>query len=130
MDSEHDTIVTNQRSRGITVHNYTKKPRKSYNRSTSKEKLQVVLEVLENGRHRKELAKERDIALNSINIWVRNYQLYGEEGLSSNKRTAYVAQEETQKELKRLKKIEKRYKEQLEEIEILKKFQAFLRGNE
>ena len=86
--------------------------------------------MVENGRNRKELAKEKDIALNSINIWVRNYQLYGKDGLSSNKRTAYVAQEETQKELKRLQKIEKRYYEQLEEIEILKKFQAFLKENE
>ena len=112
------------------MHNYTKKPRKAYKVSTPGEKLRVVLEVVENGRNRKELAREKDIALNSINIWVRNYKLYGKDGLTSNKRTAYVAQEETQKELKRLKKIEKLYNEQMEEMEILKKFQAFLEESE
>lgn len=112
------------------MHNYTKKPRKAYNRLTQEEKVEVVLEVLENGRKRKEVASEKDVSLNSINIWIRNYQLYGRDGLSFDKRKAYVTQEETQKELKRLKKIEKRYNEQLEEIEILKKFQAFLKENE
>ncbi|QUW21310.1 hypothetical protein JSQ81_16090 [Sporosarcina sp. Marseille-Q4063] len=86
--------------------------------------------MLENGRKRKEMALEKDVSLNSVNIWIRNYQLYGRDGLSFNKRTDYVAQEETQKELKQLKKIGKRYNEQLEEIEILKKFQAFLKENE
>ena len=112
------------------MHNYTKKPRKAYVRLTQDEKLEVVLGVLENGRKRKEMALEKDVALNSVNIWIRNYQLYGRDGLSFNKRKAYVEQEETQKELKRLKKIEKRYNEKLEEIEILKKFQAFLQENE
>jgi transposase len=111
------------------VNKYAKKPRKAYVRLTLDEKLEVVLGVLENGRKRKEMALEKNVSLNSVNIWIRNYQLYGRDGLS-NKRTAYVAQEETQKELKRLKKIEKRYNEQLEEIEILKKFQAFLKENE
>jgi len=112
------------------MHNYAKKPRKAYKRLSQDEKLEVVLEVLENGRKRKEVAEEKDVALNSIAIWVRNFRLYGKDGLSFDKRTAFVPQEETQKELKRLKKIEKRYNEQLEEIEILKKFQAFLRENE
>lgn len=112
------------------MHNYAKKPRKAIKRLTQDEKVEAVLEVLENGRKRKEVALEKDVALNSINIWIRNYKLYGRDGLSFNKRTAYVAQEETQKELKRLKKIEKQYNEQLEEIEILKKFQAFLKENE
>ena len=112
------------------MNKYAKKPRKAYVRLTQDEKLEVVLGVLENGRKRTEMALEKNVSLNSVNIWIRNYQLYGRDGLSFNKRTAYVAQEETQKELKRLKKIEKRYNEQLEEIEILKKFQAFLKKNE
>jgi len=122
--------LINKGSGGILVHNYTKKTRKAYVRLTQDEKLEVVLGVLENGRKRKEMALEKDVALNSVNIWIRNYQLYGRDGLSFNKRKAYVAQEETQKELKRLRRIEKRYNEQLEEIEVLKKFQAFLKENE
>ena len=109
---------------------YKKKWRKAYVRITQDGKLEGVLGVVENGRKRKEVALEKNVALNSVNIWLRNYQLYGRDGLSFNKRTAFVAQEETQKELKRLKKIEKRYNEQREDIEIIKKFHDFLKENE
>ena len=112
------------------MHNYAKKARKAYKKSTDEEKLKVVSEVLDKGRNRKEIAREMNVSLTSINNWVRSYQLYGKDGLSSEKRESFVELEETQKELKRLKNVEKKYKKQVEEIEILKKFQAFLKESE
>lgn len=112
------------------MNNYSKKPRKAYKKTTRDEKLEIVIAILENNRHRKAVAEEYQVSLTSINNWVNDYQKYGEAGITSNKRDSFVKEEEIQSELARLKKIEKLYEEQKVKIEILKKFQAFLKESE
>ncbi|WP_342513203.1 transposase [Sporosarcina sp. FSL K6-1522] len=91
------------------------------------QKLYAVQEVLEKGRHKKDVASELDIHINSITNWMKIYREKGENGLRPTPK-AILLDEAT--ELERLKKIEKKYNEQLVEIEILKKFHAFLKESE
>lgn len=91
---------------------------------TFDQKCRVIQDVLEKGRHKKDVADEWGIHVNSITNWVRIYKEKGLDGLRPNGSTPML---NNQDELQRLKEVEKKYNEQLVEIEILKKFQAFLK---
>ena len=92
------------------------------------QKRKIVQDVLEKGRHKKDVAAEYKVHVNSVNNWIRIYRLEGVDGLRGS--SGRTVDAETQTELDRLREVEKKYNEQLEEIEILKKYQAFLKVNE
>lgn len=71
--------------------------RKRYTQTTQEQKMYAVLEVLKNGRGRKELALELNVSVNSITTWIRKFKEAGENGFSSY----------SQEEIMRLKEIEK-----------------------
>nr|WP_144929302.1 helix-turn-helix domain-containing protein [Paenibacillus bovis] len=98
--------------------------------SSFEEKCRVVQEILEQGRHKKDVAEDYQIHINTINNWIRAYKAKGVNGLRSAVKGAKSDDIKTQSELDRLREIEKKYNEQMKEIEILKKFQAFLKENE
>lgn len=105
-----------------------KKPKR---RHSFKNKKYAVLEVIEKGRHRKDLADELDIHINTLSNWIRIYKEKGLDGLRSTQASSLIdGNKNDDAELKRLREIEKKYNDQLLEIEILKKFQAFLKKNE
>jgi len=95
---------------------------------TFDQKLSAVNEVRLKSRHRKDVADELGIHINSLDRWVKLYREHGEEALHSHNENLNLI--ENAEELKRLREIEKKYNEQLTQIEILKKFQAFLKENE
>ncbi|MBD7984896.1 transposase [Sporosarcina sp. Sa2YVA2] len=98
--------------------------RKRKQQASFEQKKYAVLEILEKGRHKNEVAIELDIHKNSLTNWINIYKEKGMDGLRSSdsaRETDYHS------ELERLREIEKKYNEQLTEIEILKKFQAFLK---
>ncbi|VDG96962.1 Transposase [Lysinibacillus sphaericus] len=94
------------------------------------QKCTIVKEVLEENRHKKDIAAEHQIHINSISNWIRKYKEKGVDGLRPFVKTPRVPRDQMKDELNRLQEIEKKYNEQLTEIEILKKFQAFLKENE
>jgi transposase len=103
------------------------KNKKPQRQSHPKHKLYAVKEVLENNKHKKEVATELGVSLGTINNWIKQY-----EAPKTKKLQPLIVGDtpEVNAELKRLRAIEKQLKEKELEIEILKKFQAFLRENE
>ncbi|MCZ8533965.1 transposase [Psychrobacillus psychrodurans] len=89
--------------------------RKRYTQTTQEQKMYAVLEVLKNGRGRKELALELNVSVNSITTWIRKFKEAGENGFSSY----------SQEEIMRLKEIEKKYNEQ-KALELLKKLPIYI----
>ena len=89
--------------------------------------MKAIKEVLENKRHKKEVAAELGVSLGSINNWIKQY-----ESPEIKKIQPLIVGDtpEVNEELKRLRAIEKKHQEQQLEIEILKKFQAFLKEND
>lgn len=95
--------------------------------SRPEHKLYAVKEVLENKRHKKEVASELKVSFNTINNWIKKYNSPEREAVHP---LVDGDTPEVKAELKRLRDIEKLHKEQQLEIEILKKFQAFLKEND
>jgi transposase len=100
------------------------KKKKRIRQLSFEQKHYAILEILEKGRHKKDVAAELEIHINSLTNWIR---IYREQGLDGLRPPILSAGFDETDELKRLKEIEKKYNEQLQEIEILKKFQAFLK---
>ena len=90
-------------------------------------KLEAVRQVLENKRPVAEVASELDLHRGTVNRWVISFKDKGEQGLV-NPRS--ISQPSQSKDRKKTRELEKKLKEKEMEIEILKKFQAFLKGNE
>ena len=103
------------------------KNKKTQRQSRPEHKLYAVKEVLENKRHKKEVAAELGVSLGSINNWIKQYESPKIKPLHP---LVVGDTPELQTELKRLRAIEKQYQDQQLEIEILKKFQAFLKEND
>jgi transposase len=98
-----------------------KKPQRQ---SHPKHKRYAVNEVLENKRHKQEVADELNVSLGTINNWIKQYK-----SPEIKKLQPLIVGDtpEVKAELERLWDIEKKYQEQQLENEILKKFQAFLK---
>ncbi|WP_186670678.1 transposase [Sporosarcina sp. BP05] len=101
--------------------------KKTHRQSHPKHKLYAVKEVLENNRHKKEVAAELGVSLGTIINWIKQYESPEIKPLQP---LIVGDTPELKNELKRLRDIEKQYKDQQLEIEILKKFLAFLKENE
>jgi transposase len=87
----------------------------------------AVQQVKELNRSKRVVAEEIGYSVNSVIAWVKIFDDHGEAGLRT-KKSHLLSNDRS--ELERLRSIEKKYYQQQEEIEILKKFQAFLKGNE
>ena len=96
-------------------------------RSSFETKVYAVNQVRELNRSKRVVAEEIGYSVNSVIGWVKIFEEHGEAGLQS-KKSHHLPNDRS--ELERLRSIEKKYYQQIEEIEILKKFQAFLKGNE
>lgn len=96
-------------------------------RSSIETKLYAVQQVKELNRNKRVVAEEIGYSVNSVIAWVKIFDNHGEAGLQA-KNSHLLSNDRS--ELDRLHIIEKKYYQQQEEIEILKKFQAFLKGNE
>jgi transposase len=96
-------------------------------RSSIETKLYAVQQVKELNRSKRVVAEEIGYSVNSVIAWVKIFDSHGEAGLRTKKSHL---QPNDRSELERLRFIEKKYYQQQVEIEILKKFQAFLKGNE
>ncbi|WP_310198734.1 transposase [Neobacillus niacini] len=90
-------------------------------------KLEAVRQVLENKRPVAEVANELDLHRDTVNRWVISFKGEGEQGLVN---TRSISQPSQSKDIKQTRELEKKLKDKEMEIEILKKFQAFLKGNE
>ena len=97
-----------------------------YNKSESV-KLKAVKEVLENGRAVADVANQIGVHRATVYNWLETYKADDTIKVTQSKFTNKPASSQLNKENKDLKK---KLKEQEMEIEILKKFQAFLKGNE
>lgn len=96
-------------------------------RSSIETKLYAVQQVKELNRSKRVVAEEIGYSVNSVIAWVKIFDGHGEAGLRT-KKSHLLSNDRS--ELERLRSIEKKYYQQQAEIEILKKFQAFLKGNE
>ena len=101
-----------------------KKPQRQ---SHPKHKLYAVKEVLDNNRHKREVAAELNVSLGTINNWIKQSEF---PKIKKIEPLIVGDTPEVNEELNRLRIIEKQLNEKELEIEILKKFQAFLRENE
>ncbi|PAE38172.1 helix-turn-helix domain-containing protein [Bacillus sp. 7884-1] len=90
-------------------------------------KLEAVRQVMENKRPVAEVARELDLHRDTVNRWVISFKNNGEQGLVNPRSIPQTSQS---KDIKNTRELEKKLKEKEMEIEILKKFQAFLKGNE
>jgi transposase len=90
-------------------------------------KLEAVRQVLENKRPVAEVAIELDLHRDTVNRWIISFKDKGEQGLVNPRSISHPSQS---KDIKKTRELEKKLKEKEMEIEILKKFQAFLKGNE
>ena len=99
--------------------------------STYEQKVYAVEEVLKKGRHRKDVASELDIHVNSLGLWINKYKTDGPSALrpAAGRMASHEDGSEAE-ELKQLKEITKKYDDLVMENEILKKFQAFLKESE
>jgi transposase len=101
--------------------------KKQSSHSTVETKLVAVRQVLENKRPVVEVARELDLHRDTVHRWVSSYKEQGQQGLE-NPRS--ITQSSKSKDIKRIRELERKVKEKEMENEILKKFQAFLKGNE
>lgn len=89
--------------------------RKRYTQTSQEQKVYAVLQVLNNGRGRREVAEELNVSVNSVTTWIRKYKEPGENGFISY----------SQDEIIRLKEVEKKYNEQ-QGLELLKKLPIYI----
>lgn len=100
--------------------------KRSFSHNSVEVKLEAVLQVLEKHRSVVDVANSLNLHRDTVNRWVIAYKERGKEGLE-NPRSHSSSQSSNGKNVREL---EKKLKEKELENEILKKFQAFLKGNE
>ncbi|HML32219.1 MULTISPECIES: transposase [Sporomusa] len=91
-------------------------PRAKFNKEF---KIQVVKQVLEEGKTASKVGKELELYPNMVARWVKEYNQYGESAFSGSGKPVQNKDYEILKLKKRIEKLE-------QEKQILKKFHAFL----
>ena len=91
--------------------------RKKFNREF---KIQVVKQVLEEGKRATSVAKSLELSRNMVSRWVKEYEAHGEQSFSGSGNSIKDQGFEIRKLQKRIEQLE-------QERDILKKFQAFLK---
>jgi transposase len=92
-------------------------PRAQFNKEF---KIQVVKQVLEEGKSATKVGKELELSPNMVARWVKEYNLYGDAAFTGSGNPLQNKDFEILKLKKRIEELE-------QEKEILKKFQAFLK---
>lgn len=101
--------------------------KQSFSHSSVEIKLEAVRQVLENNRPVAEVANGLNLHRATVTNWVNKYKLQGRQGLE-NPHSLLTAQPVDS--VKKVRELTKKLKVIEMENEILKKFQAFLKGNE
>ena len=101
--------------------------KRSYSHTSVEVKAEAVRQVLEGEKSVIEVATGLNLHRDTVNRWVKSYKERGKEGLvNPNAHTSADSKNNN----KKVRELEKKLKEKELENEILKKFQAFLKGNE
>ncbi|MEH7332496.1 helix-turn-helix domain-containing protein [Neobacillus drentensis] len=101
--------------------------KRTFSHTNAEIKLEAVLQILEGKRSVIEVANSLNLHRDTVNRWVNAYKQKGESGLENpHSHTSSQSKNDS----KKVRELEKQLKEKELENEILKKFQAFLKGNE
>lgn len=92
-------------------------PRKRFNREF---KIQVVKQVLEEGKSATAVSNALELSRNMVSRWVKEYETHGDKAFTGHGQP--IKDQEFE-----LRKLQKRIEQLEQERDILKKFQAFLK---
>jgi transposase len=101
--------------------------KRSFSHSSVEIKIEAVRQVLENNRPVVEVANGLNLHRAAVTNWVNTYKSQGGQGLENPHSLLTSPPIDS---VKQIRELSKKLKEKEMENEILKKFQAFLKGNE